>query len=59
MNPNEVDWESLENEWRFLLKNTSSSNINRAVIKNEHYAYFEQLVILVSAYEKLEELIQK
>ena len=59
MNLNEVDWESLENEWRFLLKNTSSSNINRAVIKNEHYAYFEQLVILVSAYEKLEELIQK
>ena len=59
MNLNEVDWESLENEWRFLLKNTSSSNINRVVIKNEHYAYFEQLVILVSAYEKLEELIQK
>ena len=59
MNLNEVDWESLENEWRFLLKNTSSSNINRAVIKNEHYAYFEQLVILVSAYENLEELIQK
>ena len=59
MNLNEVDWESLEKTWGFLFKNGHFERSYRKGIITHPQGKTEPLVILMSAYEKFEELIQK
>ena len=58
MNLNDVDWESLEKSGVFFFRDSHSSKINR-YLSQKLLITSEELVIVVSAYEKFEELIRK
>ena len=55
---NVVDWEFMKRLYGFVLNNSSSAIKRRQWIKN-HVNSSEETLILVSAYEKFENLIIK